>query len=102
MSRLIEIEPSQDLPTSLNICVGDLLKFWACGGRVESGAEACEMLGPFLTGVLGTNEELLSPQGAPNVIMFLARRPGQATIDIITGDPWHATQTATLKLNIGP
>lgn len=102
MGRLIDIEPEQELPPSLNVSVGDLLKFWACGGRVESGAEVCEMLGPFLTGVLGQNDELLSPEGAPNVIMFLARRPGQATIDIITGDPWHATQTATLKLTVAP
>ena len=100
MGRLIEIEPAQDLPPSLNICVGDLLKFWASGGRVESGAEVCEMLGPFLTSVVGTNDELLSPSGAPNVVLFLARRPGQATIDIVTGDPWHATQTTTLKLTV--
>ena len=102
MGRLIEIEPEQELPPSLNVCVGDLLKFWASGGRVESGAEVIEMLGSFLTCVLGRNGELLSPEGAPGVVMFLARRPGQATIDIITGDPWHATQTATLKLNVAP
>jgi hypothetical protein len=102
MGRLIEIEQAQDLPASLNINVGDLLKFWASGGRVAAGAEVVEMLGPFLTSVLGQNRELLSPMGAPNVVLFLARRSGQATIDIVTGDPWRATETTTLRLTVAP
>jgi hypothetical protein len=102
MGRLIEIETGQYLPPSLEISVGDLLKFWASGGHVESGAEVCEMVGPFLTGVIGLNDELISPEGAPNVIMFLARRPGEATIVIVTGDPWHTTQTTRLHLSVAP
>jgi hypothetical protein len=38
--------------------------------------------------------------GAPNVIFFLARRPGQATINIVTGDPWRDTETTILKLTV--
>lgn len=102
MGRLIEIEQAEELPPGLNIRVGDLLRFWASGGRVRSGAEAVEMLGPFLTGVVGANNELLSPLGAPNVVLFLARRPGEAVVEIVTGDPWHAARTTILKLSVAP
>jgi len=38
--------------------------------------------------------------GAPNAVLFLARRPGRATIDVVTGDPWRAPQTTTLDVTV--
>jgi hypothetical protein len=38
--------------------------------------------------------------GAPNTVLFRALRPGRATIDVVTGDPWHATRKATLELAV--
>lgn len=100
MSRLIEVQHAQDLPTSLTIGVGDVLRFGATGGHVHSGAEVVEILGPFLPGVVGDNGEILSPMGSPNAMLFVARRPGRATIDVVTGDPWHATETTALDITV--
>jgi hypothetical protein len=100
MGRLIEIPDAQALPPSVTVDVGDLLCFAASGGHVQSGADVVEMLGPFLPGVLRDNGEILSPMGAPNTVFFFARRPGRATIDVVTGDPWHAPQTTTLQITV--
>jgi hypothetical protein len=98
MGRLIEIQHPQDFPPSLTIQVGDMLLFGATGGHVQSGADVVQILGPFLTGILGDNAQIMSPMGAPNTVLFLACRPGRATIDVVTGDPWHAPQTTTLDI----
>ena len=102
MARLIEVQHAQNLPTNLTIRVGDALAFGATGGHVRSGADVVEILGPFLPGVLGDNGRILSPMGAPNTVLFLARRPGRATIDVVTGDPWHAPQTTALDITVDP
>lgn len=97
--RLIEIESAaQGLPATLTVEVGDLLMFAATGGHVRSGADAVEMLGVFRSSVLGVEGSVLSPMGAPNTVLFRARRPGRATIDVVTGDPWHTPQTTTMEL----
>jgi hypothetical protein len=77
-----------------------VLYFGATGGHVHSGAEVVEILGPFLPGVLGDNGQIFSPMGAPNAVLFLARRPGRATIDVVTGDPWHAPKTTALAITV--
>jgi len=100
VGRLIEVQHAQASPRSLAIRVGDLLVFRATGGHVWSGANIVEILGPFLPSVLGDEGQILSPMGAPNTVLFLARYPGRATIDVITGDPWHASQTIPLNLII--
>jgi hypothetical protein len=100
MGRLIEVQHTQDLPTSLTIRVGDLLVFGASGGHVHSGTEVVEILGPFLPGVLGDDGQILSPMGVPNAVLFLARRPGRATIDVVTGDPWHEPKTTALGITV--
>jgi hypothetical protein len=100
MGRLIEIQPGQGLPPSLTIHVGDGLLCGATGGHVQSGADVVEMLGPFQPGVLVERGEIISPQGAPNTVLFLARRSGRATIDVVTGDPWYAPQTTTLDITV--
>jgi hypothetical protein len=101
VGRLIEIQPgARGLPPSLTVEVGDVLVFGATGGHVRSGGDAVEILGAFLSSVLGDNGRILSPMGAPNAVLFLARRPGRATIDVVTGDPWRTSQTTTLDLTV--
>lgn len=100
MSRLVEIDQTQDLQAGLTLAAGDVLKFWATGGRVVSGAGVVELLGPLLTSVLGTNGEILSPVGGPNVVLLRALRPGRATVELITGDPWGAARTRALEINV--
>ena len=100
MRRVIEIQHAQDLPARLTLRVGDLLICGASGGHVQSGADVVEILGPFLPGVMGDNGKILSPMGSPSTLLFLARRPGRATIDVITGDLWHAPLTTKLEITI--
>ena len=77
-----------------------MLLFCATGGHVRSGTDVVEMLGPFLPAVLGGNGLILSPEGAPNTVLFRGRRPGRATIDVVTGDPWHAPETRILNITV--
>ena len=100
MGRLIEIQHGQGFPPSLTLKVGDMLVFGATGGHIQSGVDILEFFGPFLPGVVGDNGQILSPMGAPNTILFLARSPGRAIIELVTGDPWHAPQTNTLDIAV--
>jgi hypothetical protein len=100
MGRLIEVQLEQGLPPRLTISVGDVLAFGSSGGHVQSGKDVLEILGPFLPAVLGVNGQIVSPMGAPNTVWFLARRPGHARIDVVTGDPWHAPQTTTMDITV--
>ena len=99
MGRLIEVQTALGVPSSLSLHVGDVLLFKATGGHVQSG-DVVEMLGAFLQAILGDNGHILTPMGAPNTVLFRALRPGRATIDVVTGDPWHAAQTTTLGLTV--
>jgi hypothetical protein len=102
MARLIDIQRGQPLPASLTVRVGDVLMFEATGGHVHSGSDLVEILGPFVPGVVGDNGEILSPMGAPNAVLFLLHGPGRASIDVVTGDPWSASQTMMLELTVDP
>jgi hypothetical protein len=97
MGRLIEIQDALECPASLTVTAGDLLQFSATGGHIESGAGIVEMLGPLVSAVLANNGEPIAPMGAPNVVFFLARCPGRAVIDVVTGDPWQAPLTIEVK-----
>ena len=84
----------------LTIRVGDMLIIGATGGHVYSGAEVVEIVGTFVRGVLGEDGQLISPMGAPNRVLFLARHPGRAAIDVVSGDPWHAPRTTALTITV--
>lgn len=100
MARLIEIAHVRGVSGGLPLRVGDVLQFKATGGHVQAGSEVIELLGAFLPAVLGEHGEILTPMGAPNTVLFRALRSGQATIDLVTGDPWHTHQTTTLTITI--
>jgi hypothetical protein len=100
MARLIDIIDAAECPANLTLEAGDLLRFGATGGRVRSGSSAVEMLGPFIPGVLSNDGEIISPAGPPGTVLFLARRPGRAVIDVIIGDPFHTTATTTIAIDV--
>lgn len=99
MSRLIEIPPAQQLPQVLTVGTGDVLRFDASGGHLRAG-DAVELLGSFVGALLGTDGTVLTPAGAPNVVLFRARAPGRAEIDVVTGDPWRSPVTRTLTVTV--
>lgn len=102
MSRLIEIQPvAQDLPADLTVGVGDVLRFAASGGRVLEGA-AVQILGIFVESVLGPDGRVVAPMGPPNAVLFHARLPGRAAIDVVTGDPWRSPATRSMTIVVEP
>jgi hypothetical protein len=102
MSRLIEIQPvPQELPASLTLSVGDAMLFAASGGHVLDGI-AVELFGSFVESVLGTDGRVLTPAGPPNAVLFFAREPGRAVIDVVTGDPWHSPATRRMIVVVLP
>src|ERR1700675_771513 len=98
MARLIEVTLGAACPEKLTIDVGDVLTFSAIGGRVCTGANTLELLGPFLPGIATGSGEVLSPAGLPNTVMFLARRAGQASIEVFVGDLSQAPHIFTLGI----
>jgi len=102
MARLIEVQDAGGCPSPLTVRQGDVLLFRAAGGRVRAGGDAVELWGPFLPGVVGEDGDVLTPMGPPNAVLFRARRPGRARVDVVTGDPFHAPQTTTLDLTVEP
>lgn len=102
VSRLIEVQPvAQDVPEDLTVGVGDVLRFAASGGRVRDGT-AVEILGIFVESVLGTDGQVVAPMGPPNAVLFRARQPGRAAIDVVTGDPWHSPVTRSMTIVVEP
>ncbi|MEJ3749548.1 hypothetical protein WEI85_40600 [Actinomycetes bacterium KLBMP 9797] len=90
MSRLIDIQPAtRELPAELTVAVGDVLRISASGGHVTAGT-AVRIVGIFIPAVVGIDGQVLSPAGSPNTVLFQAIAPGQAQIDVLTGDPWRA------------
>lgn len=100
MSRLIGIQPSQqDLPAELVVEVGDVLRFAATGSHVRAGT-AIELIGILNDSVLGTDGRVLSPMGAPGTVLFRAKAPGPAVIDVVTGDPWQSHTTWSVNVRV--
>ena len=109
MGRLIEVQDVDGLPSEVTLRVGDALWFAASGGRVRGGgtteaatSDAVQMLGPFQQGVMGPAGQLLTPAGPPNAVLFLARAPGRAEIEIVTGDPWRGSSKTMLHVTVEP
>jgi hypothetical protein len=98
MSRLISVERASECPSSLTVKAGDVLLFAATGARVRSGSDVVAIWGPFVPGVVGDNGQVFSPAASPNAVIVMARRTGRAAVEVITGDPWHATQSTSLDI----
>ncbi len=100
MSRLIQVPadrgPGPD--PELAVGVGDLLSFSATGGRVRDGT-AVELLGAHTAGVVGTDGRVLTPQGPPSTVLFRAREPGRAELEVVTG-PWGAQTTRSVQVRV--
>ncbi|WP_167352380.1 hypothetical protein [Paraburkholderia caribensis] len=49
----------------------------------------CSFQNTGVPGTMGEEGHVITPAGLPNGIMFVARRAGRATIDLVAGD-WRA------------
>ena len=97
MARLIEVQAGQ-IPRALSLLVGDVVLFRASGGLVRSGSGVVEHLGALVESVLGDNGSVLAPAGGPNAVLFRAVGAGNASIVVVTGDPWRETRTSVVEV----
>jgi hypothetical protein len=66
---------------------GELHGVDAGGSAGPYRCTAVEILGAFVERVLGTDGRVPAPAGSPNVVLFRARQPGRALLDLAVGDP---------------
>jgi hypothetical protein len=57
-----------------------------------------EQLGLFTTGMLHHSGQVVSAMGVPGTIMFAARQPGRAIINVVTGDPWFSSSSSEMEV----
>jgi hypothetical protein len=100
MSRLIEVDILNNLPSALAVEVGDVLVFQTGGGHIRSGANVVEILGPFVPSILSNDGKILTPQGPPAAIIIRAFSAGTAIIDLVIGDPFYKHHTASIELTV--
>ena len=102
MGRFLDLDPSRagGLPPTLEVRVGDLLRFHASGVKVVGGDQAVDVLGAFTSAVLSTAGTVLAPQGGPNLVVAMAAEPGHASLDIVTGDPWSPKTQRTQRIDV--
>jgi len=98
MARFIEVQITPDGPRSLTVGSGDILQFAASGGYARSGP--VQIMGPYRSAVVGDNGEIITPVGAPNIVLVWCRGPGHGTVEVVTGDPWHDPKTITIEINV--
>jgi len=98
MPRLIEVQDAQLCPSPQTVVVGDVLHFHAAGGRLRAGRGIVELLGPFVSSVVGDQGQVMTPMGPPNTLLVRALKPGRAVIDLVTGDPFHAPRKTTVAI----
>ena len=100
MPRLIEVQDPEGAAPGFELEAGDILRFNATGGHVQSGPDVVELLGAYLGALSVDGGQVLTPMGPPNAVLFRAIAPGRATIDVVTGDPFHGPQTTTLTIHV--
>ena len=95
MPRLIDVSALQPLPPAVSLRAGDLLLVRATGGAVIEGA-AVEALGAFGAAALSPGGSVLAAMGGPDAVLFLARAPGRARIEVVRGDPLRGPRPAAV------
>jgi hypothetical protein len=102
MSRFIDLRPDEEgLPSELVLAVGDVLRVAGTGGAVRSGS-GVELIGILSDSVVGTDGSILTPLGPPGAVLFRARGPGRAVVDVVTGDPFGSPVSRTLVVRVEP
>jgi hypothetical protein len=100
VARLIEIRGEDAVPSALTLGADDLLVIGAAGGRVRGDSGVVELLGAFVPGVVAGGGQVISPMGAPSIVVIRARRPGRTAVDLVMGDPWHSARPHTLEVTV--
>jgi hypothetical protein len=106
MPRLIDARDAESFPAFVKLEPGDVLCVDATGVRPVEGrtlsTDVVSVLGPFTDAVATASGEVVAPVGAPHTILIVAKDYGQATLELVLGDPWHQTRTAKLDVQVAP
>lgn len=100
MAVLIDVDNVETLTSPVTLQQGDMLSLKASGGHINSGTEIVGFFGPFVSGFMRSNGEVLSPEGAPGTLLVFARQPGRAVIEVFTGDPWYGAVSTVLEIMV--
>lgn len=98
MTRLVDLRAAP-VGDRLALACGDLVLLPAAGGTVLAGT-AVEMLGAYRSALAGRGGAVLAPAGAPDVVVLVARAPGEAIIRWMTGDPFRGAQANELAVTV--
>ena len=102
MSRYVDVRSGADgVPAELVLGVGDVVRFAATGCRIVSGS-AVEVVGILTQSVLGTDGSIVSPMGVPGTVLLRAREVGEATVEVVTGDPFGAAARHAVAVRVEP
>jgi hypothetical protein len=99
MGRLIEVQDPNATNSPILAQVGDMLQFYASGGRVLAGQAVAEWVGAYLTATLGTNGDVVAAAGPPNSVFVRIIGLGSATVELMTGDPWHRPSAIQVQID---
>lgn len=55
-----------------------------------------EALGAFGAAALAPDGSVLAAMGGPDAVLFLARAPGRARIEVVRDDPWQGPRQAAV------
>ncbi|MEV0061269.1 hypothetical protein [Nocardia sp. NPDC050718] len=78
---------------------GDIVLLPAAGARVTSGATV-EVLGVYRDAAPLADGRVLAPEGPPDVVVLAALTPGDATVRLMTGDPFHGATPQELSVTV--
>jgi hypothetical protein len=100
MARFVDLGEPANWPSTLAVGVGDVISLGASGAHIPPAADCVEVLGPFVPAVLGDTGEILTPMGAPNTVLLVARRPGRAIVELFIGDPWRGSRSSNIEIAV--
>ncbi|PAX07353.1 hypothetical protein [Sphingomonas lenta] len=98
MSRLIDLREGP-VGNRLELELGDLVLLPGAGAKLTSGS-AVELLGVHRSATPLADGRVLAPEGAPDVVTLSAFMPGEATVRLMTGDPFGGAVSRELLVTV--
>ncbi|MET7247210.1 hypothetical protein ABZT49_28060 [Methylobacterium sp. EM32] len=99
---MIDVPSQTALPAAISLRMGDVLLVRATGGAVAAG-DAVECLGALGAAALHPDGSVLAAMGGPDAVVFRARAPGRATIEVVRGSsPGGPSRITTVSVSVAP
>lgn len=98
MPRLVDLRAGP-VGEKLELAPGDIVLLPAAGARVTSGS-AVEVLDVYQNATPLPNGRVLAPEGPPDVVLLSSLTPGNSTVLLMTGDPFHGAAPQNLSVMV--